>query len=226
MNYAELIARLPLPTLEQTAAFAEHVAENHSWYKHLPCFPPGASFVFLLNPHAGEAVARTDTGFTTIELEHGDYFRHHSRLSTLEYRTRFGHWDYWVTDNPRVPNRSADIWLYGVGPEGREPFPTELAHQWACRFTAFLLSGPLLRGEQFERERAEFEVYAQQHADDRDVPRYRDLGGIIGTIEAPGRNGDAFTAFRTAEVATQQQLVLQTVLMVREHCANMRAAGA
>src|SRR5262245_9987099 len=101
MNYAELIAALPLPTPEQTAAFAHHVAENHSWYKHLPVFPPGATFVFFLNPHACEEVEQTDSGFVTRPLEEGDYFRHHSRYATADYRRAFGHWDYWI-DNPRV----------------------------------------------------------------------------------------------------------------------------
>ena len=56
VSYLDLVVSLPLPTPEQTARCAVHVAENHSWYKHLPYFPPGATFVFFLNPAAGQAV--------------------------------------------------------------------------------------------------------------------------------------------------------------------------
>jgi hypothetical protein len=51
--YLQRLKSLPVATPEQTARFAEHVADNHSWYKHLPFFPPGASFVFFPNPDAG-----------------------------------------------------------------------------------------------------------------------------------------------------------------------------
>ena len=35
-SYLEIIKQYPLPTDEQTRAFAEYVAGAHSWYKHLP----------------------------------------------------------------------------------------------------------------------------------------------------------------------------------------------
>jgi hypothetical protein len=34
---------LPRPTEEQYRAFAEHVADAHSWYKHLPLLTGGSS---------------------------------------------------------------------------------------------------------------------------------------------------------------------------------------
>jgi hypothetical protein len=71
-------------------------------YKHLPFFQPGASFVFFLNPHAGRAVKLADGRFTVYDVETGDYFAHHSRLATADYLRRFGHWDYWVDENPRI----------------------------------------------------------------------------------------------------------------------------
>jgi len=43
---------IPIPTLQQTEAFVEHVATHHSWYKHLPSFPPGVWFLFAGNPNA------------------------------------------------------------------------------------------------------------------------------------------------------------------------------
>lgn len=62
MGYDEQLRSLPVPMLEQTAQFAEHVADNHSWYKHLPFFPPGASFVFFPNAHAGRGVKSEQLG--------------------------------------------------------------------------------------------------------------------------------------------------------------------
>jgi hypothetical protein len=216
MNYPELIATLPLPTPEQTSAFAEHVAQNHSWYKHLPIFPPGAVFTFFLNPHAGESIERTDTGFTTVAFEVGNYFTHHSRLSTPEYRSQFGCWDYWV-DNPRADLRGEGPWLYGVGATGREPLPAGLARRWSCHLTAFLRHGPVA-GE-FQEERRVFLGFADRHPDDRDVPRYR---ALARAVKAPAWGNEALESFKTAEGPTQLQLVLQTLLTIRAACAAAR----
>jgi hypothetical protein len=68
--YRKLIARLPIPTVEQTENFAAYMVGAHSWYKHLPCHPPGAPFSFFLDPNAGRSVV----------------------MLTTEYRDRFGHW--------------------------------------------------------------------------------------------------------------------------------------
>jgi hypothetical protein len=35
MVHDEWLKSLPVPTPEQTVRFADHVADNHSWYKHL-----------------------------------------------------------------------------------------------------------------------------------------------------------------------------------------------
>jgi hypothetical protein len=53
LHYRQLIAPLPIPTVEQTESFAVHVAGAHSWYKHLPYEPPGIPFVVFLDPNAG-----------------------------------------------------------------------------------------------------------------------------------------------------------------------------
>ena len=50
-EYRELVASLPLPSTDQTARFVDYVSGAHSWYKHLPLFPPGAPFVFFLDPN-------------------------------------------------------------------------------------------------------------------------------------------------------------------------------
>jgi hypothetical protein len=219
MIYTELVAALPLPTVEQTASFAGHVAENHSWYKHLPVFPPGATFVFFLNPHAGEEVERDGDGYVTRSVETGDYFRHHSRYSTPDYLRQFGHWDYWV-DNPLAVTRSEGPLLYGTGEGGRAPLPGELARRWSCRLTAFLRNG---RGASAE-EVAAFREYARANPDDPDVERYEALArerpdASFSWHREPG-------AFHSREQHVQRQLVLQAVFCAREDCARMRRAGA
>src|SRR6478735_1162875 len=52
-GYVEMVHDLPLPTDAQKQNFAVYVAHAHSWYKHLPAFPPGAAFYFFLNEYAG-----------------------------------------------------------------------------------------------------------------------------------------------------------------------------
>lgn len=42
------------PTQEQITRFCQHVANAHSWYKHLPLLT-GAEFTIFLNPNAGKA---------------------------------------------------------------------------------------------------------------------------------------------------------------------------
>ncbi|MBN9122546.1 MAG: hypothetical protein J0I06_25935 [Planctomycetes bacterium] len=212
MNYVELVAALPLPTPEQTAAFARHVADNHSWYKHLPFFPPGATFVFFLNPHAGEGVERVGDRFVTRPLEEGDYFRHHSRFTTALYLKRFGHWDYWV-NNPRALRPAEGPFLYGVGTDadGREPLPDDLKRRWSCGLTAFLKLSPAVGSETFHSEREAFEEYARQNPADLNVERYLELA----------RGGDSFA---TTEIHVQRQLVLQTLMAVRDDCARLRSA--
>jgi hypothetical protein len=66
--HGEMMKSLPVPTSEQTARFADHVTDNHSWYKHLPFFPPGASFVFFPNPHAGRGVRSEDGRLASIRF--------------------------------------------------------------------------------------------------------------------------------------------------------------
>jgi hypothetical protein len=203
MEYADLIARLSLPTEEQTAAFAEHVANVHSWYKHLPVLPPGARFTFFLNPHACEQIDRADDGFVVTPIEQGDYFRHGSRLSTVQYRTRFGHWDYWSTRFRPLAPVERPI-LYGCGPDGRFELPTELVERWSCRLTAFLKLSPMPRPADYEA----FDAYARARPDAPDVRRYR----AAGTHDLK---------FAHEENAVQHQIVLQTLFAARAALAEL-----
>lgn len=126
MGYDDQLRVLPLPTPEQTTRFADHVAANHSWYKHLPFFPPGASFVLFPNPHAGRGVRTVGGRYAVFDIDRGDYFAHHSRLTTTEYRAAFGHWDYWVDENPRVPHPEPGPWLHSPDGTRRDMMPEGL----------------------------------------------------------------------------------------------------
>lgn len=88
-DYRALVSKLPSPTEEQMRAFATFVCGAHSWYKHLPMYPPGRPFQFFLDPGSGmdlnfndgrvEATPRLVKGF------------HYSWIPTSQYRERFGH---------------------------------------------------------------------------------------------------------------------------------------
>lgn len=98
-NYRELIAPLPIPTTEQTENFAAYVVGAHSWYKHLPCAPPGAPFVFFLDPNAGRELVHTATGRVEYrDRVDGQVQFHYTWMLTTEYHARFGHWQY-ATDH-------------------------------------------------------------------------------------------------------------------------------
>ena len=173
--FDERLKSLPVPTPEQTARFADHVADNHSWYKHLPFFPPGASFVVFPNPQAGRGVRADGERFVVYDIEQGDYFAHHSRLPTAEYLTRFGHWDYWVDDNPRVHDPEPGPWLYSAD-GGRELLADAPKRLGSCRLTAFLKPAPpmfSLRATELEREADAFLSSAPSRLS-------RLLGGVFG----------------------------------------------
>ena len=52
-DYQNLLRGPPEPTHEQIEEFARFVATAHSWYKHLPTWPPGVPMRFFLDPCAG-----------------------------------------------------------------------------------------------------------------------------------------------------------------------------
>ena len=93
---------LPRPSDEQFAAFAEHIGEAHSWYKHLPLMT-GRSFVVFLAPDSGigQLVARlTESGYELVAPPEGPVFTeehprlHYSWKTSDEYRQRFGYLDF------------------------------------------------------------------------------------------------------------------------------------
>jgi hypothetical protein len=60
-QYLALLDGAPAPTREERANFVEYVSHAHSWYKHLPLYPPGCPFYFFLDKYAGCDRVRAQT---------------------------------------------------------------------------------------------------------------------------------------------------------------------
>jgi hypothetical protein len=238
--FDDRLKSVPLPTPEQTVSFSDHVADNHSWYKHLPFFPPGASFVVFPNPHAGRRVRAEGGRFVVSNVDRGEYFDHHSRLSTTEYLTRFGHWDYWVDDNPRVSNPQSGPWLYDLDGR-RELLAGDLKRQWSCRVTAFLKPAPPmlhLQTSLLQIEADEFmavsgrplwrrllNLFGGLRHEDPTFKRYRAVAPALR--RAAGTGGDALLhAFMNSEARAQRELLLNTLFRVRTAWAISQGGSA
>jgi hypothetical protein len=231
---------LPVPTLEQTGRFAEHVADNHNWYKHLPFFPPGALFVFFPNPHAGRGVRADGERFVVSDIEQGDYFAHHGRLPTADYLARFGHWDYWVDDNPRVLDPQPGPWLYSADGSRRELLADVFKREWSCRLTAFLKPAlPMfdLRANELRREADVFMASGRQSvgrrllnlfggsAKDPVARRYRAAAPALRRATDTPVDA-ALYAFMESEARAQRDLVLRTLQRVRTAWTSSPLASA
>ncbi len=223
MDYWQLLADVPLPTRRQTVRFAAHLAEAHSWYKHLPFFPPGASFVFFLNPHACMGLNYIDDAFTVFEVKTADYCDHPSRLATTEYLCRFGYWDYWIADIPGYREHQAPR-IYGLGEGGSLTLPDEVAQHWSCCLTAFLKDGPVLKGWQFDTDRAAFRKYARENPREPEVARYARLARRARAGETLERT--FLVQLLPSETAVQRDYVLRTLNRVREECAAIKQVRA
>jgi hypothetical protein len=126
---------LPRPTDEQYRQFAEHIANAHSWYKHLPLLT-GGQFVVFLSPDAGigRLVARIEGGsYRLVTPAEGPVFTednprlHYSWKTSEEYRRRFGHLDYAYRSHPE--------YQYGRDVGGPMHLPAEIWER--CTFTLF-----------------------------------------------------------------------------------------
>lgn len=144
-TYQQRLQGIPAPTHEQAVAFAEFVAEAHSWYKHLPQAPPGAVCFAFLNPDAGCDLLRGEDGRWQARIRAGERGFHYSWLPTAEYRRRFGHLDYlchagttFVLGDGQVVNPGgAGPWV--VGPDGsQEPIPAAIAALGAVEWTGMV----------------------------------------------------------------------------------------
>ena len=90
-DYRSLARRVPRPTSDQVGAFAAHVAEAKSWYKHLPFLPPGAPFHVFVDPWAGMDRIRTrDRGIVFGTRTPATPRFHYTWMTTEDYRARFG----------------------------------------------------------------------------------------------------------------------------------------
>jgi hypothetical protein len=92
-EYLSLISDIPLPTQQQKENFVEYVSHAHSWYKHLPMYPPGAPFYFFIDKYAGydRFLQKDGTAFLEARVIKGF---HYSALPTAEYLAYFGHLAY------------------------------------------------------------------------------------------------------------------------------------
>lgn len=146
-RHRELVGALPIPTPEQTEDFANFVVNARSWHKHLPCAPPGATFVFFLDPNAGRQLVQTATGrITYVDRVDGQVKFHYTWMPTSEYHTRFGHWHY-TTDHGTLlafsPPGARDTELHGSGlgeivaPDGTTiPIPPDVLSAGTMTMTA------------------------------------------------------------------------------------------
>ncbi len=184
-DYLTLTASLPRPTLEQTRAFVHHVAGAHSWYKHLPLFPPGGLFFFYLDPNAGRALERSPNGaLIHRDLPEGESFFHYSTLPTGEYRRRFGFWSYgnagygsnFEVGSAAAGFRIIDSSLARVADlKGRwVEVPPGLIEAGSCRLTAFVHEyRPLTRGvKEWERQAQAFNTWLGERPEDDEARRY------------------------------------------------------
>jgi hypothetical protein len=92
-QYIDLVSDVPLPTQQQKENFIEYVSHAHSWYKHLPVYPPGVPFYFFIDKYAGCDRLVSEDG-TAILQERTEPGFHYSDYPTAKYRDLFGHLAY------------------------------------------------------------------------------------------------------------------------------------
>jgi len=225
MRYQDAVASLPVPTPEQTDRFGEHVAGNHSWYKHLPFFPPGASFIFFPNPQAGRGVRRNGDQIEVFDVTRGDYFEHHSRFSTADYLDQFGHWDYWIDENPRVIDPVDGPFIYGIADGSPERLPDDFKRRWSCRLTAFLKPAPpmfRLQATALALEIAAFADYARLRPADPAVVRHQKIVGELRRLGASVPCPHPVWWLLDEEAQAQRKQVTETLQRVRDTWAKLR----
>ncbi len=102
-EYREILARVPRPSMGQIWAFVEYVCKAHSWYKHLPVWPPGTPFHFYVSPQAGcDIMVHADGRTTLCERTEDRPGIHYSWKPTKVYRAEFGYLEYRALAGSRI----------------------------------------------------------------------------------------------------------------------------
>ena len=105
-QYQAFLRGTPRPTASQIEAYIQYVASAHSWYKHLPFFPPGHLFHFFLDPTAGcDRLVRADGRIFVRDRTPSTPSHHYNWRTTEFYRHHFGHLAY--VAGPRLPEVGA-----------------------------------------------------------------------------------------------------------------------
>lgn len=167
-TYLDFVCELELPSPAQSDAFAKFSTNAHSWYKHLPLFPPGARFVFFLDPNAGLVQEWNREGpfggrwKRRLRPRTKELCEHYSHMTTERYRELFGAWGYAVIHVYPLPSPEAlcepitrlrrritsylQTWQDGLPPGNDyvDPryrrFPYEILEQCGCQVTGFVHS--------------------------------------------------------------------------------------
>jgi hypothetical protein len=218
-SYQELISQIVLPTHEQTMRFVDYVVRAHSWYKHLPLFPPGATFVFYFDPDAGRILQSQEGKRLIKDIEDKKECSHYNMMLTSEYREKFGCWNFWVDYNPRYPYVDKGPWLYI--PNDTEPvlLPDYVKQKNSCRLTAFLRQYPLpfFSNETLLLQDIElFELFSKEHPEDTDIERYRPIVEILLLTEGKFSGyGPTVIPFMDREAEIQRNIIESTLKRVR-----------
>ncbi len=194
MTYADLVAKLPRPTPEQTAAFVDFVAGAHSWYKHLPVWPPGVPFFFFLDPNAGRSLVHLPTGDLAFVDKDDEKDRfHYTWMFTSEYRKRFGHWTYFTAREPGFYcGSNAKGWAElstrarVLDDEGNwVPVSAEVGLAGTCLLTGLMheLFNPRLSVGRNEGSFNDFKTWAQAHPEDPAAQRHAPVVAYLDAVE-------------------------------------------
>jgi hypothetical protein len=99
-HYKKSLIGTPIPTIKQTENFINAVADDHSWYKHLPDqrFEP---FIFYLTPNSSVIVENATAN------ENGINFKSKESPINID-KSAFGNWQYvrLINDSPNFTQNS------------------------------------------------------------------------------------------------------------------------
>lgn len=199
-----------LPTVEQSQAFAEHVAGKEPLVQAPAGLPSRRLVLLRAQSPGGTPVCLVGGEDSVWEVVEPSYFSHHSRLSTAEYRSRFGLWDYLQLgrDTDRVPTT---------------PFTTPAgfgSRRW-CGSRSRERSGC---GGSPNPIRAAFREFARGHQDDPDAARYLELDALFDRqptelqryLEPESEAEAGLRAFLEAERTFQRQRLREGLLRARK----------